>query len=76
MNITYKKIIPFVALALLLSANGCKKSNLDSELLSQLEPQTALTSVAAMKAAIAGIGANVRREFTGDMAPIVTESIF
>jgi len=76
MNITYKKIIPFVALTLLLSANGCKKSNLDSELLSQLEPQTALTSVAAMKAAIAGIGANVRREFTGDMAPIVTESIF
>jgi hypothetical protein len=76
MNITYKKIIPFVALAVLLSANGCKKSNLDSELLSQLEPETALTSVAAMKAAIAGIGANVRKEFTGDMAPIVTESIF
>lgn len=76
MNIIYKKIIPFVALAVLLSANGCKKSNLDSELLSQLEPQTALTSVAAMKAAIAAIGANVRREFTGDMAPIVTESIF
>jgi len=76
MKITYKKIIPFVALAILLSANGCKKSRLDSELLSQLEPQTALTSVAAMKAAIAGIGANVRREFTGDMAPIVTESIF
>jgi len=76
MNTTYKKIIPFVALAILLSANGCKKSKLDSELLSQLEPQTALTSVAAMKAAIAGIGANVRREFTGDMAPIVTESIF
>jgi len=76
MNIIYKKIIPFVALAMLLTANGCKKSDLDSELLSQLEPQTALTSVAAMKAALAGIGANVRREFTGDMAPIVTESIF
>jgi hypothetical protein len=76
MNITYKKIIPFMAIAILLSANGCKKSNLDSELLSQLEPQTALTSVAAMKAAIAGIGSNVRKEFTGDMAPIVTESIF
>jgi hypothetical protein len=76
MNITYKKIIPFMAMAILLSANGCKKSNLDSELLSQLEPQTALTSVAAMKAAIAGIGSNVRKEFTGDMAPIVTESIF
>jgi len=76
MNIIYKKIIPFVAFAMLLTANGCKKSDLDSELLSQLEPQTALTSVAAMKAALAGIGANVRREFTGDMAPIVTESIF
>ncbi|RBQ09897.1 RagB/SusD family nutrient uptake outer membrane protein [Pedobacter miscanthi] len=76
MNITYKKIILFVALAVLLSANGCKKAELDSELLSKLEPQTALTSVAAMKAAIAGIGANVRKEFTGDMAPIVTESIF
>jgi hypothetical protein len=76
MNSIYKKIIPFVAFAILLTANGCKKSDLDSELLSQLEPQTALTSVAAMKAALAGIGANVRREFTGDMAPIVTESIF
>jgi len=76
MNSIYKKIIPFVAFAMLLTANGCKKSDLDSELLSQLEPQTALTSVAAMKAALAGIGANVRREFTGDMAPIVTESIF
>jgi len=76
MNSIYKKIIPFVAFAMLLTVNGCKKSDLDSELLSQLEPQTALTSVAAMKAALAGIGANVRREFTGDMAPIVTESIF
>lgn len=76
MNILNKKIIPFVALAMLLSVNGCKKSALDSELLSKLEPETALTSVPAMKAAIAGIGANVRREFTGDMAPIVTESIF
>ncbi|QIL40308.1 RagB/SusD family nutrient uptake outer membrane protein [Pedobacter sp. HDW13] len=76
MNSIYKKIVPFVAFAMLLTVNGCKKSDLDSELLSQLEPQTALTSVAAMKAALAGIGANVRREFTGDMAPIVTESIF
>lgn len=76
MKTLYKKIVPFVAIAILLSANGCKKSYLDSNLLSKLEPETALTSVAAMKAALAGMGSNVRREFTGDMAPIVTESIF
>ncbi|MBB2145715.1 RagB/SusD family nutrient uptake outer membrane protein [Pedobacter sp. LMG 31464] len=29
-----------------------------------------------MKAALAGLGLNVRQEFFGDMAPIVTESIF
>lgn len=76
MKVLYKKIIPFVALAVLLSANGCKKSDLDAELLSSLEPATTLTNVASMKAALAAIGSNIRREFTGDMAPIVTESIF
>ncbi len=76
MKTLYKKIAPFMAIAILLSANGCKKSYLDSNLLSKLEPEKALTSVAAMKAAIAGMASNVRREFTGDMAPIVTESIF
>ncbi len=76
MKTLYKKIAPFLCAAILLSANGCKKSYLDSNLLSKFEPETSLTSVTAMKAALAGMASNVRREFTGDMAPIVTESIF
>lgn len=76
MKVLNTKLIPLAALAVLLSANGCKKSTLDTELLSKLEPATALTNVAAMKAALNGCAANVRQEFYGDMAPIVTESIF
>jgi hypothetical protein len=76
MKTVYKKITILAAFSLLLVANGCKKSYLDPEYLSKFQPEVALTNVAAMKAALAGLGANVRQEFFGDMAPIVTESIF
>ena len=76
MKTIYKKITIPAVFALLLIANGCKKSYLDPEYLSKFQPEVALTNVAAMKAALAGLGANVRQEFFGDMAPIVTESIF
>lgn len=76
MKVLNKKIIPLAVITLLLTAYGCKKAYLDSDLLSQLQPDVALTSVPAMKAALNGLGANVRQEFFGDMAPIVTESIF
>lgn len=76
MKILNTKTITTTALALLLFANGCKKSYLDQDQLSKFEPGIGLTSVAAMRAALDGLGAQARKEFFGDMAPIVTESIF
>ncbi|HEY0175166.1 MAG TPA: RagB/SusD family nutrient uptake outer membrane protein [Pedobacter sp.] len=76
MNTLHKKLPIFIAVVTLVLTNGCKKSYLDSDYLSKYQPETALTNVAAMKAALGGLGSNVRQEFFGDMAPIVTESIF
>jgi len=66
-------IFVFTALVMLLS--GCKKTFLDSEQLSSYAPAN-LNSVTAMKAALNGLGAATRREFFGDSAPMLTESIF
>ena len=74
MKILNKKLI--FPLLLLLTTISCKKSYLDAEYLSKFEPGNALNSVAGMNAALAGLGANTRREFFDDMAPIVTEAIF
>lgn len=76
MKTLYKKLPVFLAVATLVLANGCKKSYLDPDYLSKYQPETSLNSVTAMKAALGALGANVRQEFVGDMAPIVTESIF
>lgn len=76
MKITNKNIPLSIAFALILFLNGCKKSDLDSDYLSKFQPGLTLTTVSAMKAALGGLGASVRQEFFGDMAPIVTESIF
>ena len=75
MKILNKKIC-LALVALMTVANSCKKADLDAEFLSKFEPEVALSNVAGMKAALAGLGLNVRQEFFGDMAPIVTESIF
>jgi hypothetical protein len=75
MNTFNKKIILFASLTLIGSV-GCKKSFLDSDQLSQYSPETSLSSVAALKAALNGLGANVRQEYFGDSAPMLTESIF
>lgn len=75
MKILNKRII-LALVALMTVANSCKKADLDSEFLSKFEPNVALSNVAGMKAALAGLGLNARQEFFGDMAPIVTESIF
>lgn len=76
MKTLYKKLPVFLTVATLVLVNGCKKSYLDPDYLSRYQPETALTNVASLKAALAGLGAGVRQEFFGDMAPIVTESIF
>jgi len=64
-----------LAFATLLSAAGCKKSYLDAEQLSSYAPEN-LNSLVAMKAALNGLGLATRREFFGDSAPLLTESIF
>jgi hypothetical protein len=76
MKIINKKLAILVLSVIMISGNGCKKSFLDPDYRSKFQPEVALTNVAAMKAALAGLGANVRQEFFGDMAPIVTEAIF
>ncbi|TKC13177.1 RagB/SusD family nutrient uptake outer membrane protein [Pedobacter polaris] len=69
-----KKLI--IAVLFLTVVSSCKKSYLDSEYLSKFEPEFAYNSVSGMKGALAGLGANTKREFFDDMAPIVTEAIF
>lgn len=76
MKIINKKLAILVLSVILISGNGCKKSFLDPDYRSKFQPEVALTNVAAMKAALAGLGSNVRQEFFGDMAPIITEAIF
>lgn len=75
MNTLNKKIIIVFSAGLLISAVACKKSFLDSNQLSSYAPEN-LNNLAAMKAALNGVGAIVRREYFGDSAPLLTESIF
>lgn len=70
-----KKAIILLLSSFLLIDSGCKKSYLDSELLSSFSPDN-LNTVDAMKVALNGIGLQTRREYFGDSAPMLTESIF
>jgi len=70
-----QNILVLLAFLSLITAAGCKKTYLDSEQLSSYAPEN-LNNVAAMKAALNGLGLATRREFFGDSAPILTESIF
>lgn len=70
-----QNILLLLAFLSLVTAAGCKKSYLDSEQLSSYEPEN-LSNIVAMKAALNGLGLATRREFFGDSAPMLTESIF
>src|SRR5690606_3083692 len=76
MKIINKKITTLATACLLLLTNGCKEDYLTSDQLSVYSPETSLTNVAAMKAALNALGANVRQEYFGDSAPLLTESLF
>lgn len=54
---------------------GCKKSFLDTDMLSTYQP-TSLNTPAAMRSALAGVSLVVRGEYFGDSAPMLTESVF
>ena len=67
--------IYILLLSALIVSGSCKKSNLDSDQLSQYSP-TNLDNVAALRGSLNALGANVRQEYFGDSAPMLTESIF
>jgi len=76
MNNTRKKLSIFFLSAALIAASGCKKSYLHADQLSTYDPQSSLTTLVAMKAALNNLGSQVRGEYFGDSAPMLTESIF
>jgi len=75
MKIINQNIFALLAFLSLVGLAGCKKTYLDSEQLSSYAPEN-LNNLVAMKAALNGLGFATRREFFGDSAPMLTESIF
>lgn len=75
MKTIHKKITVICLSAVLLADVGCKKTYLDSDLLSAFSP-TSLSTADAMRSALNGVALTVRREYFGDSAPMLTESIF
>ena len=75
MKKTNQNIVVLIAFVSLLGMVGCKKTYLDSEQLSAYAPEN-LNNLTAMKAALNGLGLATRREFFGDSAPLLTESLF
>jgi len=75
MKKTNQNIVVLIAFVSLLGMAGCKKTYLDSEQLSAYAPEN-LNNLTAMKAALNGLGLATRREFFGDSAPLLTESLF
>ena len=72
----HKKITAVCLTTLLLAGGvGCKKSYLDSDMLSAFSPKS-LNTADAMRSALNGVSLMVRREYFGDSAPMLTESIF
>ncbi|MEE1944489.1 RagB/SusD family nutrient uptake outer membrane protein [Pedobacter sp. KR3-3] len=71
----HQKITAICLTTLLLAGVGCKKTYLDSDLLSSFSPSS-LNTADAMKSALNGVALMVRREYFGDSAPMLTESIF
>lgn len=70
-----KKIAVSSLSVLLLAGMGCKKTFLDTDMLSTYQP-TSLSTPGAMRSALAGVATVVRGEYFGDSAPMLTESIF
>ncbi|WP_443944320.1 RagB/SusD family nutrient uptake outer membrane protein [Pedobacter sp. AW1-32] len=75
MKIINQNIFALLAFLSMVGLAGCKKTYLDSEQLSSYAPEN-LNNLVAMKAALNGLGFATRREFFGDSAPMLTESIF
>src|SRR6476646_5487045 len=59
-----------------MTLNSCKKSWLEPKPLSIYSPENTLVDVAGFNAALTGCALNLRTEFFGDGAPMITELIF
>ncbi|WP_240186852.1 RagB/SusD family nutrient uptake outer membrane protein [Pedobacter nanyangensis] len=70
-----KKIAVSCLSVLFLADMGCKKSFLDTDMLSTYQP-ISLNTPGAMRSALSGVSLVVRSEYFGDSAPMLTESIF
>ncbi|MHB1177436.1 MAG: RagB/SusD family nutrient uptake outer membrane protein, partial [Daejeonella sp.] len=71
----YKKFL-LLTLISTTAVIGCKKDWLNPEPLSFYNPENTLIDAAGMRAALAACASNLRLEWYGDGAPIITEMIF
>lgn len=77
MNQKYKKAFLLSVITMTLMAlNSCKKSWLEPKPLSIYSPENTLVDIPGFKAALAGCAINLRAEYYGDGAPIISELIF
>ncbi len=75
-KIAYKIfLLPVIALTIM-TLSSCKKSWLEPKAPSTYLPENTLVDVAGFNAALAGCALNLRTEFFGDGAPMITEMIF
>ncbi len=67
-------LLPVIAITVM-GINGCKREFLEPKPLSIYSPENTLVDVAGFNAALAGIAYNLRSEWYGDGAPIISELI-
>lgn len=72
----YKIILLSLGIVCVMLFNSCKKSWLEPKPLSIYLPENTLTDISGFKAALAGCAQNLRNEYYGDGAPIISELIF
>jgi hypothetical protein len=77
MRIINKKTLTVLTLATVMITGSCTKlKDLTPEAPSKFTPDVTLTTPVAFTAAIAYMNLNIRQEFFGDSAPMITESLF
>ena len=59
-----------------MALNGCKKDWLTPKPESIYSPENTLVDIPGFNAALAGCALNLRTEWYGDGAPIITENLF
>jgi hypothetical protein len=70
-----KRILYCLAMVLVISA-GCKKDFLEPKPLSFYSPDNSMVDIPGFNAALAACAKNLRDEYYGDGAPIISENIF